>query len=172
MASSLQHKELTTRCRAWLHRRTTGRGMRSGFEVPLADGYVADWVCLCGMQNRYERQYLGSRQLERRNGVVFRTEFACVFETKVTGSDFNSTFGRTTIAQRGRGDLIGSLHWVVTPRNVSAPGLSVLPPHWGLLVDAGRGLREVRSPVFNPVELHALFEIAYRILWYGKNVPG
>ncbi len=146
--------------------------MRSGFEVPLANGYIADWVCLCGMQSRYERQYVESRLMEHRDGVLISPEFACVFETKVTSADFYSTFGASAIARSGRGRPIGSLHWVVTPRNMNTPGLAHLPVHWGHLVAAGGGLREVRSPAFNPVAMNALFRIAYHILWYGKDAPG
>ena len=180
--SSTQHKALTARCPAWLCGRTTGRGMRSGYEVPLANGYVADWVGLCGMQSRFRRRYVPENMVERQrwsesappqSGIEILPEFACVFETKVSMADFLSTFAVNTIEKRGRGAPIGSLHWVVIPKSLQGRiPIQELAPHWGVLVVAGGGLHEVRIPVFHRMGLESTHRIAYHILWYGKETAG
>lgn len=171
MASGEQHKALAARCQPWLNRRTTGRGHRGGYEVPLANGYIADWVALCGFQNQFRQQYVEDRELERRGAVLICPEFACVFEVKVSRGDFFSTFGHgQRFAEAKRDQALGSLHWVVTPRGLIDP--QRVPTFWGLLEMSGGGLREVRRPKFVPMPCEALYEIGYSLLWYGKNYAG
>lgn len=146
--------------------------MQCGYEVPLANGYIADWVSLCGMQHRYERQYLSERQFERRNGILVSPEFACVFETKISRSDFMTTFGLNRIVQSGRSNPVGNLHWVVIPKLQTPMPIHLLPPQWGVLIEAGRGLRELIKPKFCHAHKDIIYGIAYHILWYGKERPG
>jgi len=143
--------------------------MRSGFEVPLADSYIADWAALCGFQQRFVRRYVAEYQLERRHGVRIMPEFACVFEVKVSRSDFLATFGRKKQPNL-RASPHGSLHWVVAPLGMLQP--EDIPGFWGLLVECGGGLREVHRPRFEPKTTSALHEIGYYLLWYGKDYPG
>jgi len=147
--------------------------MRSGFEVPLADSYVADWVALCGFQERFRRQYVPEFQMERRDGVLISPEFACVFEVKVSRSDFLSTFstfGRAAGRCAPRASPVGSLHWIVASRGVVRAEDDL--GYWGLLVVSGGGLHEVRRANFTPRAAGGLYKIGYHLLWYGKDYPG
>ena len=160
------HKMLAARCRPWVRRRSTKRGMRAGFEVPLANGYVADWVGLCGFQWSIRRQYVADELLKRIGAVLIDPEFACVFEVKVSRSDYQKTFGHG-YAQHGRAEARGSLHWVVAPRGVVEP--EELPEMWGLLQPMAGGLRVLKRAPFCPLTAEALHRLAYYVLWYGKE---
>lgn len=175
MSSSDQHKELTTRCQAWLRGRITGRGMQCGYEVPLGNGYVADFVALCGMQHRFMLNYLDGHPLERDGIVKILPEFACVFETKVSLSDFMATFGPHEYESQGRAIPRGSLHWIVVPSHLAATGSKMWdhkPETWGILTVSGAGLHESLRPKYHPLDGPPLWKIAYNILWYGKHYPG
>ncbi len=168
--TSDEHKVLTSRCLPWLRGRITRRGVRAGFEVPLADGYVADWVALAGFQYQFERRFKNKaqREFERRNGCRVSVEFACVFEAKVSRSDFQKMFGHG-YGEHGRDEPKGSLHWVVAPRRLVHP--SEVPEFWGLLEPRGGGLSELKQPRYCPLPERDLFRLAYHLLWYGKETP-
>ena len=164
---SHEHADLARRCPRWLRGRITRRGLRGGFEVPLAIGYTADYVALCGFQDRYLRLYVKQDQFDYDGVVRINPEFACVFEVKRSRADFSATFGKS--ARSGREFPEGSLHWVVTP-----PGLiqvAELPKGWGWLCRCGPGLHQVVRPRFWPKKTVDLHAIGYYLLWYGKEEP-
>ncbi len=171
--SGTAHKLLATRCEPWLHGRVTGRGIKGGFEVPLRNGYVADWVGLCGFQERFLRQYVKSQTMFRNaDGMLVRLdpEFACVFEVKAFRGDFLSTFGPTSYPGSERAYPAGALHWVVAP--MGQVRIEEVPDFWGLLLVSGGGLREVKPAKYCPISDPNRHAIGYSLLWYGKDEPG
>lgn len=134
----------------------TGKGVRGATEIMVADEYVADAVVMCTLQSRFDSVYRGVPYPVDLSALV---EQVCVFEVKVSRSDFLATF------KEGSNRLypVGTLHWCVTP-----PGLidlAELPAFWGLLVPIGRGLTELKAPTFYPISLPILHEHAYQLLW-------
>lgn len=163
---SERHNRLAEAGLVWLRNKLTGRGLRGGFEVPVADGYVADAVGLGTFQWRYAATYIGEDKLPQEIEGVLVPEVACIFEAKATRSDFLATFGNGD-RHENRKYPIGDLHWAVCTRKIAEPG--ELPDFWGLLVTRGGGLQELKPPIYYPVSQSTLDHIAYQVLWYAKN---
>jgi len=163
---SEQHNLLVEKGLRWLQNRATGRGLRGGFEVPVADGYVADAVGLCAFQHRFAEMYVREGIKQSGMSSLLVPEVACVFEAKATRADFLATFGGGE-RHKNRKQPVGSLHWVVCTRKIAEPG--ELPPFWGMLSTRGNGLTEVRRPTFCELADGELERIAYQVLWYAKN---
>lgn len=139
----------------------TGKGVRGATEIMVADKYVADAVVMCTLQSRFDLKYkeASAARAAGRGDLGCLTEQVCIFEVKVSRSDFLATFKK----DNNRLYPVGTLHWCV-----ALPGLfdiDELPDFWGLLVPRGRGLTELKSPTFYPVSLPTLHEHAYRLLW-------
>lgn len=160
------HNWLAERSLRWLRQRVTARGLRGGFEVPIADTYIADAVALCCFKDRFARKYIGRDNFREVAGVYIIPELACVFEAKATRSDFLATFVGTA-RHANRRCPVGSLHWAVCGRNVCEA--EELPDIWGLLQVRGAGLTEQRQPRYCPQSPATLNRTAYQILWYAKN---
>ena len=160
------HQELTQRALVWVRKMATLRGCRRGFEIPVAQGYVADAIALCSFQNRFSCEYLLE---EERRTRFMEPEHICIFEAKQSRADFLKTFGPGP-NHVNRHEPIGTLHWCIAPRGLIKP--DEVPGFWGLLEPAGRGLREIKRPVFCHQEDARLFEVAYMVLWYGENRKG
>jgi len=144
---SERHNRLAEAGLVWLRNKLTGRGLRGGFEVPVADGYVADAVGLGTFQWRYAATYIGEDKLPQ----------------EIEGL---ATFGNGD-RHENRKYPIGDLHWAVCTRKIAEPG--ELPDFWGLLVTRGGGLQELKPPIYYPVSQSTLDHIAYQVLWYAKN---
>lgn len=159
---SQEHNLLAHQALNWVGNRATGKGQRCGFEIEIVRNYIADAVSLCALQYRYAEYY---KLIERRAiAIQIVPEVVCVFECKVSRADFISTFGNGP-RHANRKTPIGSLHWCVTGKGVCEP--EELPEFWGLLVQRGQGLSEVRPPVYNKISEKAGLKIAYELLWYG-----
>jgi len=164
---SEKHNTLSRMAIAWINNKVTGRGIRGGFEVSVAEGYVADAVVLCSFQQRYAERFIGKENFERLSDFTYLIpEVLCVFEAKATRADFQGTFGGGE-RQANRHEPVGSLHWCVTPRKLVLP--EELPDFWGLLQTRGLGLEVVRRPVYYKVNDRVLEKAAYQILWYAKE---
>lgn len=168
MSSSTEHKKLAERCGGWINGRTTARGKRGGYEVPLAPSYVADYVCLCWFQDRIRRHYIEDCELERVGCALVTPELACVFEVKVSRCDYAAKFSRTNWSTGNRKVPVGGLHWIVTPHGMVVP--KEVPSFWGLLWACGGGLHEVQQPRFCTAA--NVESVAYNLVWYGKDLPG
>jgi hypothetical protein len=156
------HNLLAHQALAWIGNRATGRGQRGGFEIVIAPSYIADVVSLGFLQHRHSKRY---GIIEKVNGgLEFIPEVVCVFECKASRSDFLSTFNNTAKHQN-RLAPIGSLHWCVTKKDVCKP--KELPEFWGLLVQRGNGLLEIKPPIYNKTSYKVRLKIAYELLWYG-----
>lgn len=178
MAPSAQHNQLAVLALNWLRNKTTLKGIRGTTEVFLDQGYVADAVALCSLQNRFFQRYCEHSKLEPMTGypryqedkgkVVYETRgdvgnyFACIFEVKVSRADFLSTFGKGK-NHANRHEAIGSLHWCVTPKGLIKP--DELPDFWGLLEPYGSGLTEKSIPTINILTDEALFIFAHQLIW-------
>ena len=175
---SAEHWELVKRCIAWFDSRSTRRDVYAATEVAVADGYVVDAASLGGLQHRYLQSYLFDAGLKEKyarstpDGAGFEVlgdvwnELTCVFEAKVTRSDFLSTFGASD-KHANRKRPIASLHYCVTSTGLVEP--SELPEFWGLLEVCGRGLRVARVAKFQQVSESSVWNFGYCLLRAGKR---
>lgn len=157
---SPDHEDLGHRSLVWLAQMSTNKGFRGDVEVPLnprevGPAYVADAVAQLNFQSRFRDRYgIPKGPLDL---------FSCIFEVKVSRSDFRKTF-----CTEGSSRLLapaGNFHWVVTtPDLVKA---EEVPSFWGLLEESHGGLHEVKKPSFQSIQHHE--KIAYSILWYGTR---
>jgi hypothetical protein len=155
-----EHDELKVMALTWLRNKVTGKGLRGTTEVQLADGYVADAVALCSLQNRFFQQYTACGcPVADRFDVNY---FACIFEAKASRGDFLSTFNNSNKHQN-RHKPVGNLHWCVTPSGLVKA--DELPEFWGLLESRGSGLREIKQPKLNVIAEPAFDAIAHKLLW-------
>lgn len=161
------HNTLAVMALRWLNAKVTGRGLRGGFEVSVADGYVADAVGLCTFQLRFAEQYVGKKQLDGVDAWTVRVpEIVAIFESKASRQDFLATFGSGD-RHANRLTPVGNLHWCVCARGIAKP--EELPEGWGMLQVRGSGLTELRPPNFYHQSQATLHKLAYRVLWYAKN---
>ena len=170
---SARHLDMQHRAVTWTVAKATGRGIRAGLEIALEAGYVADAVVLMSWQYRFAEEYglitRMRRQTPREQSILpmeINPEVACVFECKVSRSDFMATFGQ----ESNRARAAGNLHWVVGP--AKAISESHLPEFWGVLTPKGRGLSELRPPTLCPTTHAVIHQIAYQLLWYGIDSRG
>lgn len=177
MVGSEKHNELTYMALTWLGNKVTAKGMRGTTEVCLGQGYVADAVALCRLQEMFFKRYCKNSHLtpitgcgrwdEATGKVVYEwtgdttAYFACVFEAKISRSDFLSTFGPSN--HKNRHQPIGNLHWCVTPKGLIDP--DELPDFWGLLEPYGAGLTEKKMPIINKLTKAELDKIAHQLIW-------
>lgn len=163
------HNMLAKLALRWLHNKVTGRGLRGGFEVPMAVGYVVDAAAICCLQQRFAETYIGEEYFERPNAFTLVVpEVVFVFEAKATRSDFLSTFGNGPRHENRKSvtDAVAHFHYCVCPHKVAKP--EELPPFWGLLQTRGAGLGVIRRAEFCDVGRSVVTEAAYNILWYAK----
>ena len=168
MSPGNHHLELQKRSLAWLGGRITSKGFRGYQELRVGDGYVADAVCLGNLQLRYDLQYWDNhhndpmrshRHCERHYEQVF------VFEAKATRADFLNTFGSPYGNHQNRFTPVGTHHWVVIAKGIAKPEEIERLGFWGVLVESGNGLREIRAPYWCNIEKQRVLEIAHAILW-------
>jgi len=166
---SKEHSELIWEAANWIGNRASGRGMKGNSEIRLSDGYVADYVCQLTLQYRFYEQYcryagLQVLTLNREDGtwIGVENDLICVFEAKATRSDFLSTFNDSP-KHLNRHNPYGSMHWCVIKKDVAEP--RELPDFWGLLVERGSGLSEIRKPKLMIITRASLYEAAHSILW-------
>jgi len=162
----------------WLANKATARGIRGTTELALDRGYVADAVALCSLQDRFVRAYCEHSNLKQLVGNAHRNKesgkieytfagdvgnyLACIFEAKVTRSDFLATFGNGG-RHKNRLTPVGALHWCVTPRGLVGP--DEVPGFWGLLVPYGGGLSELKKPTIQILNEPDMDRIAHKLLW-------
>jgi hypothetical protein len=162
------HLDLQHRAVKWLGNKATKRGVRAGFEIQVAQGYVADVVALLSFQYRHAVAYglieRRQRTYDEVDMAVRGVEPACVFEAKAGRADFLSTFGPSATTYN-RFYPKADLHWVVAAKGVAEP--EDLPGFWGLLVASGCGLREVKPPVFQRATEDSRLRLARELLWRG-----
>lgn len=170
------HDELSAKAATWIHARTTKSGMRSGFEVSLAPGYVADVAALgwwktphCEEWGVYGKLRARKETIEGYSYTVMEHErvpevrsLLFVVESKASRSDFLSTFNESE-KHGNRKEPIGSLHWVAANREVCEP--SELPDFWGLLEPRGSGMREIKRPSYHETTNEIVNQCAYILLW-------
>jgi hypothetical protein len=149
-----------------------------------AVGYIADFVALAGMHGAEHEKYAGMSGLERRymvshyqgpgeplkyemHGDIDRF-YVCVFEVKVSRSDFLNTFGgKDSGHAKARMKPVGTAHWVVAEKGVCKP--EELPDFWGLLEPYGAGLTEKKAPKLNILSDEYIHSIAFDMLWQSMN---
>lgn len=156
MSRSELHNDLTKRALVWLHTRATNSGIRSTVEVFIREGYIADAVGIARLNLSHEIKLIGDI------GNDYQTpDYAFIFETKVTRTDFFATF-RHEKHLSSRMIPAGHLHFVVTPPRLVKP--QEVPEPWGLLEQRGNGLSLIKQPVFHKLKLEELYKIAYTML--------
>lgn len=152
--------------------------------LPEADvvGYLADFVAIAGMYDephtRYTnhsgltKKYMGSRTTDKGwEQMVFGNIdrwYVCVFEVKVSRSDFLNTFGnRKSPHAKARMKPVGTAHWVVAEKGICTP--EELPDFWGLLTPYGAGLTELKMPKLNILPDSSIHAMAFDMLWLTMN---
>lgn len=187
------HDRLTMYALRWIGNRC--RDTRHATEVQVARGYVADAVVLSGLEYRFYIRYCKlwglqpislyatspvdvDQEYENQIAAGFvPCDFAHIFESKATRSDFLSTFGPSE-RHANRLEPVGTTHWVVTEKGVCQP--EEVPDPWGLLVRSGSGLREVKHPKFAGYNRDRMYQLAHAILWkpdhglgkwYRRGIP-
>lgn len=165
-----KHLDLQNRPFSWLASRITGRGLRGGMEIPVAQGYVADAVIACDFQYRHEIRYYGNpTYYDWHKNAGVKTSSILIFEAKATLADFQSTFGGRDNEHANRLIPVGTLHWVIIPKGCYSSwssSIKKLPAWWGILEESGKGLRELKQPEPCAITADAYNAICMRILWY------
>ncbi|MDD5327441.1 MAG: hypothetical protein PHY02_06460 [Phycisphaerae bacterium] len=182
-----RHIELTHLATRWI----SNRAFKSCILPECGSvGYIADLVALAGMQSIYHERYAKYSGLETQSmssrlkndyekfegddrweyvihGDIDRW-YVCVFETKISRSDFLSTFGdKDSRHAKARIEPCGTAHWVVAEKGVCKP--DELPDFWGLLEPYGTGLTEKKMPRLNILPEQTIHSIAFDMLWLEKN---
>lgn len=177
-----RHIQLQNMVRRWIDNRSF---KMCALPECNAVGYVADFVALAGMNNAEHEKYARHSGLNKKyrsmiwpNGMAQPAEYktygdidryyVCVFEVKVSRSDFLSTFGgKDSPHAKARMEPVGTAHWVVADKGVCKP--EELPDFWGLLVPYGAGLTEKKIPKLNVLPDEHLHSIAFDMLWLSMN---
>lgn len=176
-----RHIELQNMAARWIGNRSF---KICGLPECGAVGYVADFAAIAGMQDQYHTRYAGHSGLEKMymrsvwdgKGKPLKHEihgdidrwYVCVFEVKVSRSDFLNTFGNKQSGHaKARMLPVGTAHWVVAEKNVCRA--EELPEFWGLLEPYGAGLTEKKMPRLNVLPESRLHAIAFDMLWLTMN---
>jgi hypothetical protein len=170
LAKSDLHIELARKALIWLESRATQRGIRGCEEVIIGEGYIADAVAISGLTFSQNKIFCGKGNVERNYNSKVADDYSFIFESKVSRSDFQTTFGRG-YESGNRRIREANFHFVVTPKGLVKP--EEVPEFWGLLEKSGAGLSIKKMAQFiefdSPDE--CLHGIAYSILRasrYGK----
>ncbi len=177
-----RHIQLQNMVRRWIDNRSF---KMCALPECNAVGYVADFVALAGMNGAEHEKYTSRSGLKMKyvtqvwpSGMGQSAEYktygdinryyVCVFEVKVSRSDFLNTFGgKNSVHARARMEPVGTAHWVVADKGVCKP--EELPDFWGLLEPYGAGLTEKKSPKLNVLSDEHLHSIAFDMLWLSMN---
>lgn len=96
-------------------------------------------------------------------------EFMIVFETKISYSDFKSSFNGSGSWKE---QPYAHYHFLVCPKDFSATyDLSAMPDYWGILEPNPRALKIIRLPKYNKIDRNFFLEAAYTILFkWGRTL--
>ncbi|KKN35459.1 hypothetical protein LCGC14_0783620 [marine sediment metagenome] len=178
MSRSYRHIELQNMLVRWISNRSF---KMCGLPEFNSIGYVADFVAIAGMHDEYHTKYTRHSGLKKKymrmdinNGDVWKIFgdidrwYVCVFEVKVSRSDFLNTFGnRKTLHSKARMKPAGTAHWIVAEKGICKP--EELPEFWGLLTPYGTGLTELKRPKLHILPDNKLHAIAFDMLWLQMN---
>jgi hypothetical protein len=120
---------------------------------------------MLSFQYRFAEAYDMLSQHSGRPLARLNDEAVCIFECKASRADFLATFGLNPKNHINRHEKQGTLHWVVAAQGVVRDSDDL--GFWGLLVQSGRGLREVRIPQRDYLTRDQINAVAYELLWYG-----
>ncbi len=173
---SKRHEDLQYLAGQWIKNRSF---KLCGFPEVESVGYAADFVAIAGMYEKYHRRYtkhsgltmkylnFGLKRIYQEYGDIDRW-YVCVFEVKVSRSDFLNTFGnRDSAHAKERMEPVGTAHWVVAEKGICKP--EELPDFWGLLTPYGSGLTEVKMPILNVLPNERIHAIGFDMLWLQMN---
>lgn len=187
MAPSQRHVILQNLVHRWLDNRSF---KMCGLPECNAVGYVADYVAVAGMMDAHHTRYTQHSGLTKKymshrmkddykdregkdrfeyivKGDIDRW-YVCVFEVKVSRSDFLNTFGdKQSPHAKARMEAVGTAHWVVAEKGICKP--EELPDLWGLLTPYGAGLTEQKMPKLNNLSDEYMHAIAFDMLWLQMN---
>jgi len=162
MAPSARHIELQEMAERWIKNRSFK--MR-GISEANCVGYLADFVAIAGMHDAEHGRYARFSGLKKKTMSHW---YVCVFEVKVSRSDFLHTFnGKDTPHAKARMEPVGTAHWVVADKGVCKP--QELPDFWGLLTPYGQGLTELKMPRLNVLPDSSIHAMAFDMLWLTMN---
>lgn len=180
MSKGHKHIELQNMLVSWIGNRSF---KMCGLPESNVVGYIADFVAIAKMYDAEHTKYAFHSGLKKKymssqkiDGELVRQVFGdidryyvCVFEVKVSRSDFLNTFGgRKTPHAEARLEPVGTAHWVVAEKGICKP--QELPDFWGLLTPYGTGLSEIKRPKLNVLSEDKLHTIAFDMLWLQMNL--
>lgn len=179
MEPSKRHTQLQYMARRWIENRSF---KICGLAECSVVGYLADFFAIAGMQNAHHERYakysglkmmsMGSRMTDDGWETVIRGDvdrwYVCVFEVKVSRSDFLNTFGKKDSPHaKARMEPVGTAHWVVAEKGICKP--EELPDFWGLLEPYGVGLTEKKMPKLNILPDKTLHAFGFDLLFMQTN---
>lgn len=177
MAPSKRHYELQSMVIRWISNRSF---KMCGVTEADCIGYLADYVAIAGMHDAEHTRYTRHSGLTKKCMIPLRGDhkyeingdidrwYICVFEVKVSRSDFLNTFnGKDTPHAKARMKPVGTAHWVVADKGVCKP--EELPDFWGLLTPYGAGLSELKMPKLNVLPDSRIHAFAFDLLWLNMN---
>lgn len=149
------HQKLVEAAYIWLLNRAY-RGVRGTSEFSASDGYSADLVAITSLfGQKYNERYLPVE--------LHHSRVVCVFEAKITRSDFLKHFGEGRDNARTKAPM-GHLHWILAPAGLL--DTSEIPKWWGLLEQRGNGgLVEVKKPQYCVMTKAQVDSIGHDMLW-------
>lgn len=158
------HDDLAAKAVKWIGNRATGRGLCGGNEILVTDSYIADALLIGSLQGRHFDHY-NPRQNKRTRGLDRSLEtnddWIYIFESKVSRADFLNHFNKNKPSNRTNPE--GSLHWIVTPKNLVT--VDEVPEFWGLFEARGNGLTERKRPILQGITDEQYLKITHNILW-------
>jgi hypothetical protein len=155
-----------------MRRRVTGAGFEYASEVYLGEGYVADAVVIGSLQHRFWLEVTLSdieeyRSLGDVDRVIPPEKQVMVFETKVSRQDFMCTFNGSKEGNRRK--PAGNLHYLITPEGLKCE--DHLPEWWGILIQARKGLRQIKQATYIATAEAELWHAGFRVLLAQHRNP-
>lgn len=181
MAASDRHIELQHMLWAWINNRTIKMSALPECNIV---GYIADFVAIARMNNAPHEKYcrycnlepMSMNQVWQGRGMPLKDvikgdidrHYVCVFEVKVSRSDFLNTFGgKDSNHAKARTEPVGTAHWVVADKGICKP--EELPDFWGLLEPYGGGMTEKKMPKLNILPENIIHSFAFDMMWLQMN---
>jgi hypothetical protein len=179
---------VTQRGIVWRQEHTIHNGMRPDaiafcsfqsqyYHELIGKGYIPDYELRKRMFAKgfdYSGKIIGEEYQKIRDECLneyygIENEFMIIFETKISYSDFKSSFN-------GNGEWkerpYAHYHFLVCPAKFSKTyDLSIMPDYWGILEPSPRALQIIKLPKYYAIDRLFFLESAYTILFkWGRTL--
>lgn len=145
----------------FLNKMSTSRGLIWRQEHTIHNGMRPDAIGFCSLQMQFEKKFSGMERMGYKDETVL--DYMFIFESKVSYSDFKSTFNGDG---KHKENPYANFHFLVCPKNFSKTyDLSNLPDFWGILEPKVSALEIKKMPKFINIDRLFFLEAAYTILF-------